>query len=71
MTHKLSDWQSGNTIPAQEGTYQRENVYAFGAFYALFKNGEWKIGCATQEMAENENKVSPFQDGSCYWRGIL
>ena len=68
MTHKLSDWQSGNTIPAHEGVYQRKNQ--FGAFYALFKNGKWKFGWTTQEAAESEKIVSSFQECMWKWRGI-
>ena len=62
----LSDWQSGGTIPAHEGVYQRKNQ--FGVFYTLFKNGEWMMGCDHQKRAESEKTVSPFQDWK--WRGI-
>ena len=68
MTHKLSDWQAGDTIPELDGVYQRRKVNVFSAFYALFKNGEWKVGRETQEAAKNENAVSMFQDWK--WRGI-
>ena len=67
MTHKLSDWQSGKTIPAHEGVYKRKNPYH--VFYSLFKAGKWMVGWADHREAENETFVSLAQ--GLEWRGIL
>ena len=65
--HKLSDWQSGDTIPELDGVYQRKNQ--FGIFYALFQAGLWMVACTSPIKAEKETLVTLWQGFE--WRGIL